>query len=271
MVAILIVLGVIFSPFIIAIVLYALAFIVCCIQSGIYMVEFREYPRLERIRAEEAIVYNNEKYFFVNTLSYYENGEWIEPEYYIELNYCEEKMVASLYTPYLGIFPGFSSVCVSDFDPEANILSMSGYGYYVKEGFVFPTDPDNMAVDRAFIGVNEDSVSGYDDRIYLPDLGDGFTYASMLEEEKETLKVSSEERYLARCSFELEGYKFLKSCNFYLLDFGGTMYATRYEEVELIASTGEYSYVMDCYKIKEEYQETFKSAFDRVADPSGVM
>ncbi len=177
-----------------------------------------------------------------------------------------------MYTPYLGVFPGFSSVYVSDFDPEANILSVgSMYGYYVKEGFVFPTDPDNMSVDRVFIGVNEYAEGGYDDRIYLPDLGDGFTYASMLETEKETLKVSSEERYLERCSFELEGYRFLNSCNFYLLDFGGTMYATRYEEVELIASNGEYSYVMDCYKLKEEYQETFKEAFDRVVDPSGVM
>ena len=53
--------------YIFAVILYVLAFIVCCVQSLIYLcTETWEYPMVKRIQEEEAIVYNGEKYFYLD-------------------------------------------------------------------------------------------------------------------------------------------------------------------------------------------------------------
>ena len=234
--------------YIVAVILYALAFIVCCVQSLIYLcTETGEYPMVKRIQEEEAIVYNGEKYFYLD-----------EEELGVEiLIQGEMTPTASIYAPYMGIFPGFTQLQVSELDTEKNLLSYSVYSetLLVREDFRAIAEYDTQIISSVLVGayVSDDS------KIVLG-LGEGLTYRDIMEVEKTTLYIDYGEMHIAYCYFDVAEYEYWLFGGFRMIECDGVMYLSMMQERG--AATDNGYYVNDCYQVKAEYQEAFKTALE---------
>ena len=245
MAIILIIVGIICLPYILAIFLYLLAFIVCCVSClGYLCTTAQEYPMVKRIWQEEAIVYNGEKYFYLNEdelgVSIFIKGEMVP--------------TASIYAPYLGIFPQIQQLEASEFDVEKNLLMYSG-GAFVKEDFRVIAEWDTQVVASVSVGYPE-----RDDTKIVSGLGEGLTYQDMVESDKTTLYIDYGELTKALCYFDVAEYDYWLFGGFSMIERDGVMYLTMSQERE--KNTDDGCYVNDCYQIKAEYQEAFKTAFD---------
>ena len=233
--------------YIVMVILYALSFIVCCVQSLIYLcTETGEYPMVKRIQEEEAIVYNGEKYFYLDE-------EELGGEILIQ---GEMTPTASIYDPYVGIFPGFTQLQVSELDTEKNLLTYSGYseGLFVREDFRAIAEYDTQIISSVLVGayVSDDS------KIVLG-LGEGLTYRDIMEVEKTTLYIDYGEMQ-AYCYFDVAEYEYWLFGGFRMIECDGVMYLSMMQERSKATDNGYY--VNDCYQVKAEYQEAFKTALE---------
>ena len=247
MAIILIIVGIICLPYILAIFLYLLAFIVCCVCClGYLCTTAQEYPMVKRIWQEEAIVYNGEKYFYLNEdelgVSIFIKGEMVP--------------TASIYAPYVGIFPQIKQLEASEFDVEKNLLMCSG-GAFVKEDFRVIAEWDTQVVASVSVGYR---YPARDDTKIVSGLGEGLTYRDMVESDKTTLYIDYIEQTEACCYFDVAEYDYWLFGGFSMIERDGVMYLTMEQERE--KHTGDGCYVNDCYQVKAEYQEAFKIAFD---------
>ena len=234
--------------YIVAVILYALSFIVCCVQSLVYLyTETGEYPVVKRIQEEEAIVYNGEKYFYLD-----------EEELGVEiLIQGEMTPTASIYAPYMGIFPGFTQLQVSELDTEKNLLTYSVYSetLLVREDFRAIAEYDTQIISRVLVGAY-----GSDDSKTVLELGEGLTYRDIMEVEKTTLDINYSEMHIAYCYFDVAEYEYWLFGGFRMIECDGVMYLTMLQERGEATDNGYY--VNDCYQVKAEYQEAFQTAFE---------
>ncbi len=245
MAIILIIVGIICAPYILAIFGYLLALIVCCVGClGYLCTTAQEYPMVERIRQEEAIVYNGEKYFYLN-----------EDELEVSI-FLQGEMVstASIYAPYLGIFPQIQQLEASEFDTEKNILIYS-WGAFIKEDFRAIAEWDTQTIASISVGYPETGGSKI-----VSGIGEGLTYRDIVEAEKTTLYIGYGELYKTSCYFDVAEYDYWLFGGFGMIERDGTMYLTMAQEQ--IGKTDNGLYVSDCYQVKDEYQEAFKTAFE---------
>ena len=233
--------------YIVAAILYALSFIVCCVQSLVYLcTETGEYPMVKRIQEEGAIVYNGEKYFYLD-----------EEELGVKiLIQGEMTPTASIYAPYLGIFPRFAQLQVSELDTEKNLLSYSVYSetLLVREDFRAIAEYDTQIISSVLVGayVSDDSKT-------VLGLGEGLTYRDIMEVEKTTLYIDYNEM-LAYCYFDVAEYEYWLFGGFRMIECDGVMYLSMLQERGKETDNGYY--VNDCYQVKAEYQEAFKTALE---------
>ena len=229
-----------------AVILYALSFIVCCVQSLVYLcTETGEYPTVKRIQEEEAIVYNGEKYFYLD-----------EEELGVEiLIQGEMTPTASIYTPYMGIFPGFTQLRVSELDTEKNLLTYYSGTLFVREDFRAIAEYDTQIISSVLVGASES-----DDSKTVLGLGEGLTYRDIMEVEKTTLYIDYREMHIVHCYFDVAEYEYWLFGGFRMIECDGVMYLTMLQERG--AATGNGYYVNDCYQVKAEYQEAFKTALE---------
>ena len=232
--------------YIVAVILYALAFIVCCVQSLIYLcTETGEYPMVKRIQEEEAIVYNGEKYFYLD-----------EEELGVEiLIQGEMTPTASIYAPYMGIFPGFMQLRVSELDTGKNLLTYDSGTLFVREDFRAIAEYDTQIISSVLVGPPES-----DDSKTVLGLGEGLTYRDIMEVEKTTLYIDYSEMHIAHCYFDVAEYEYWLFGGFRMIECDGVMYLTMLQEWGEATDNGYY--VNDCYQVKAEYQEAFKTAFE---------
>ena len=231
--------------YIVAVILYALSFIVCCVQSLIYLcTETGEYQMVKRIQEEDAIVYNGEKYFYLD-----------EEELGVEiLIQGEMTPTASIYAPYVGIFPGFLQLQVSELDTEKNLLTYSGT-LLVREDFRAIAEYDTQIISSVLVGAPES-----DDSKIVLGLGEGLTYRDIMEVEKTTLHIDYSEMHIAHCYFDVAEYEYWLFGGFRMIECDGVMYLTMLQERGKATDNGYY--VNDCYQVKAEYQEAFKTALE---------
>ena len=232
--------------YIVAVILYALSFIVCCVQSLVYLcTETGEYPTVKRIQEEEAIVYNGEKYFYLD-----------EEELGVEiLIQGEMTPTASIYAPYMGIFPGFTQLQVSELDTEKNLLTYYYGTLLVREDFRAIAEYDTQIISSVLVGAHES-----DDSKIVLGLGEGLTYRDIMEVEKTTLDINYSEMHIAYCYFDVAEYEYWLFGGFRMIECDGVMYLTMLQERG--AATDNGYYVNDCYQVKAEYQEAFKTALE---------
>ena len=232
--------------YIVAVILYALSFIVCCVQSLVYLyTETGEYPVVKRIQEEEAIVYNGEKYFYLD-----------EEELGVEiLIQGEMTPTASIYAPYMGIFPGFTQLQVSELDTEKNLLAYYSGTLFVREDFRAIAEYDTQIISRVLVGAY-----GSDDSKTVLELGEGLTYRDIMEVEKTTLDINYSEMHIAYCYFDVAEYEYWLFGGFRMIECDGVMYLTMLQERGEATDNGYY--VNDCYQVKAEYQEAFQTAFE---------
>lgn len=232
--------------YIVAVILYALSFIVCCVQSLIYLcTETGEYPMVKRIQEEKAIVYNGEKYFYLD-----------EEELGVEiLIQGEMTPTASIYAPYMGIFPGFMQLRVSELDTEKNLLIYDSETLFVREDFRAIAEYDTQIISSVLVGA-----PASDDSKTVLGLGEGLTYRDIMEVEKTTLYIDYSEMHRAHCYFDVAEYEYWLFGGFRMIECDGVMYLTMLQERG--AATGNGYYVNDCYQVKAEYQEAFKTALE---------
>ena len=231
-----------------AVILYALSFIVCCVQSLVYLcTETGEYPMVKRIQEEEAIVYNGEKYFYLD-----------EEELGVKiLIQGEMTPTASIYAPYMGIFPGFTQLQVSELDTEKNLLTYSVYSetLLVREDFRAIAEYDTQIISSVLVGAHES-----DESKTVLGLGEGLTYRDIMEVEKTTLDINYSEMHIAYCYFDVAEYEYWLFGGFRMIECDGVMYLSMMQERG--AATDNGYYVNDCYQVKAEYQEAFKTALE---------
>lgn len=245
MAIILIIVGILVAPYILAIFLYLLAFIVCCVGClGYFCTTAKEYPIVERIREESAIVYNGEKYFYLD-------DDELETNIFIK---GEMVPTASIYAPYLGIFPQFQQLEASELDVEKNLLTYY-WGIYVKEDFRAIAEWDSQIIASISVGYPESN-----DAKTVSGLGEGLTYWDILESEKTTLYIGYGELYKTGCYFDLAEYDYWLFGGFSMIERDGTMYLSVGQDWG--DETDDGRYVNDCYQVKAEYYEAFKTAFD---------
>ena len=234
--------------YIVAVILYALSFIVCCVQSLVYLcTETGEYPMVKRIQEEEAIVYNGEKYFYLD-----------EEELGVKiLIQGEMTPTASIYAPYMGIFPGFTQLQVSELDTEKNLLTYSVYSetLLVREDFRAIAEYDTQIISSVLVGAHES-----DESKTVLGLGEGLTYRDIMEVEKTTLDINYSEMHIAYCYFDVAEYEYWLFGGFRMIECDGVMYLSMMQERG--AATDNGYYVNDCYQVKAEYQEAFKTALE---------
>ena len=245
MAIILIIVGIICLPYILAIFLYLLSFIVCCVGClGYLCTTAQEYPMVERIRQGQAIVYNGEKYFHFD-------GNELGTEIFVQ---GEMVPTASIYAPYVGIFPKILQLEASELDAEKNFLTYYG-GIYVKEDFRAVAEWDTQVIASVSVGYPES-----DDAKIVSGLGEGLTYWDMVESEKTSLYIDYAEMWKAYCYCDVAEYDYWLFGGFSMIERDGVMYLTMSQEQE--KNTDDGCYVNDCYQVKAEYQEAFKIAFD---------
>ena len=244
MVVVIIILCIVFSP----VLLYALSFIVCCVMClGYLCTTAQEYPMVKRLQEESAIVYNGEKYFYLDE-------EELSTNIYIR---GETQQTASIYAPYVGIFPQIHPLETSEFDTEKNIL-VHNYSYrcWVKEDFRAIAEYDTQIIASVSVGYPET-----DGVITLSGLSDGLTYRDIVESEKTTLFVSYGMAYRASCYFDVAEYDYWRFGGFWMVESDGVMYLTMQNEYGEEGELGTGRYIHDCYRINAEYQEAFKTAY----------
>ena len=232
--------------YIVMVILYALSFIVCCVQSLVYLcTETGEYPMVKRIQEEKAIVYNGEKYFYLD-----------EEELGVEiLIQGEMTPTASIYAPYMGIFPGFTQLQVSELDTEKNLLAYYSGTIFVREDFRAIAEYDTQIISSVLVGPPES-----DDSKTVLGLGEGLTYRDIMEVEKTTLYIDYSERHRAYCYFDVAEYEYWLFGGFRMIECDGVMYLSMMQERSKATDNGYY--VNDCYQVKAEYQEAFKTALE---------
>jgi hypothetical protein len=232
--------------YIVAVILYALSFIVCCVQSLIYLcTETGEYPMVKRIQEEKAIVYNGEKYFYLD-----------EEELGVEiLIQGEMTPTASIYAPYMGIFPGFMQLRVSELDTEKNLLTYDSGTLFVREDFRAIAEYDTQIISSVLVGA-----PASDDSKTVLGLGEGLTYRDIMEVEKTTLYIDYSEMHRAHCYFDVAEYEYWLFGGFRMIECDGVMYLSMLQERGEATDNGYY--VNDCYQVKAEYQEAFKTALE---------
>ena len=188
----------------------------------------------------------------------YEYREEINRDRYLYelLHYNELKVVASLWTG--DVIPRKTPVLVSDLDINENILKIDGpafgaSGYFVKDDFTLPVASDGMEVEKIFIASETTPISVSNVQ--------GITYNNLFEFTDVVLKIDKKERFKSECYCILKGYEYIRSCRFYLIEQNDVLYGTRYMNIE---DEDNFSITaFDCRKLKDEYQEVFKTAMNQ--------
>lgn len=197
---------------------------------------------------EKAMVYKGSTYIH--------NRDIVEDNLYGDYfaNFEELEVVAAKSTIF-GRYPVYASRT----DGETMILHSQGIGgmfYYVKEGVELP-DIENTKINRIFFQKGWYDAMSEARRKYIDSYGGGLTLYEIVEANESIL----EENRVGTCYLELEGYAYLKVGKIFVYEAEGELYLCIGEDRHGVENRYD---AYKCYKLKDEYQESFKNAINEL-------
>lgn len=167
------------------------------------------------------------------------------------LNYEEREIIGANEVFVLGRLP----VYVSPKDEEKMVIEVrviGGPGYFIKEGFELP-DIENSIIDKIFLQSGHYDIDNGDaKRSYIDDYGGDLRLHDIVELEQNV--IDGQLHYY--CYLELENFDFLKIGKYSIIENENCLYLRH----ELGNPYEEDIY----YRIKDEYQETFRNAINEL-------
>lgn len=137
------------------------------------------------------------------------------------------------------------------------VTGFIAYRYYVKEGFELP-DVENTKINRIFLQEGwYDLDSTEARRKYIDSYGGGLTLYEIVEENESIL----EKNRVGTCYLELEGYAYLKVGQINVYEAEGELYLCIGEDRHGVENRRD---TYKCYKLKDEYQESFRNAINEL-------
>ena len=217
--------------------------------SGCAYFVYGDYPFLEKVEGSSALIYNNSKYIYTQTIK---PNYGYKAEY--SLNYLDLTMVGKVKDKGSPI----SLVYTSNFDGEENFLYIKGSalsrsGIWVKESFEFP-DIYSSEIENIFVGEDYYTSETEAQRIYLSLEEKGLTYHNIIDTDSAELVLDEELEILAHSFFELKNYKYLKVGYLGIFAIESDLYVSNN-----FGEEGE-----TYHKINNEYQEVFRNAIEEL-------
>lgn len=198
---------------------------------------------------EKAMVYKGSTYIRNRDIV----EDYLYGDYFV--NFEERTVVAAVTT----IFARYA-IYISTMDTENMILQnrvVGGIFYYVKEGFELP-DIENTKINRIFLQEGCYDAMSEARRKYIDSYGGGLMLHEIVEANE---RVLEEPPYVGTCFLELEGYAYLKVGQISVREAEGELYLCIGEDRHGVENRHD---AYKCYKLKDEYQESFRNAINEL-------
>lgn len=227
------------------------------IFAGCNALQYPQYETLEIEKSEDGtafIAYKGNRYFYNVAI---ETNHYPQ-KYGLYIN--EKQLVGKIY---YGIFFPVSLIYVSDLDKDANVLYVqqgsmfSPSGCWLKEGVVLP-DMYTASIDNIIISLGDaDEIHGLmDESVCVPTLTPNTTYYDIVDQSSLTQLDTKGVEVAIHGYLGIKGYEYLK-----------VQYLAIFEvenEICIAESRIGLVDVVEYYKVKPEYQESFRNAINEL-------